>query len=425
MTLHAAVPWLGSAGFDTSLVIVACGLCALCGFWLSNYLAAGRQVKTRHQITKSPRERILSQLSPAEQAILPYPPSVLPGSRAVDTPYGVLWVYEWGPTTGQKILLLAGATTPVISLGPLGNDLVSRGYRVMIFDYFGRGYSDYPVDIPQDTRLYNMQMLLALASSPLRNEPWASEKGFHLLGYSLGGGIVVEFARYFPHLVRSLTLVTPGGLLRRSHIGWQAKILYSRGMLPESLLRWLVGRRMRQAPADRPPSAAEPERTSPTSEREEVYNHDASGGTAFDNAIVSRHMPGVSVAKVVAWQLENHDGFVPAIMDTIRDAPIYEQKQSWASLGEQMGSFRKKHVSEEQKRVTIPGSLQFDKVLTILGATDAVINKDEFVADATEALGADGLQVVVLDGGHEIVMSRPTQIANAMEVFWRSDRSVE
>ena len=50
---------------------------------------------------------------------LPYPPDVFPGARDVDSPYGKLRVYEWGPEDGRKVLFVHGITVPCLSLGKL------------------------------------------------------------------------------------------------------------------------------------------------------------------------------------------------------------------------------------------------------------------------------------------------------------------
>lgn len=41
-------------------------------------------------------------------------------------------VYEWGSEDGMKILLVHGDTTPAPMLGPIAEELVSRGCRVMM-----------------------------------------------------------------------------------------------------------------------------------------------------------------------------------------------------------------------------------------------------------------------------------------------------
>jgi pimeloyl-ACP methyl ester carboxylesterase len=111
-------------------------------------------------------------------------------------------VYEFGPESGRKVLLVHGISTPCLSLGSVANALVEKGCRVMLFDLWGRGYSD-SVDLPHDSRLYSTEILLAITSSPLAWTPG----GFSLMGYSLGGGIAVDFAASFPGLVESLVSI--------------------------------------------------------------------------------------------------------------------------------------------------------------------------------------------------------------------------
>ncbi|OAQ96722.1 hypothetical protein LLEC1_07852, partial [Akanthomyces lecanii] len=127
-------------------------------------------------------------------------------------------VFEWGPEDGEKVLLLHGIGTPCIAMGDMAKEFVAKGCRVMLFantDLFGRGYSDAPADLPYDDRLYTTQMLLALSSSPL---PWTGSSAFHLVGFSLGGAIAASFATYHATILRSVTLVCPGGLVRPAHI---------------------------------------------------------------------------------------------------------------------------------------------------------------------------------------------------------------
>lgn len=66
----------------------------------------------------------------------------------------------------------------------------------MLFDLWGRGYSD-GVGLPHDDRLYTTQILLAITSSPLAWTPG----GFSIIGYSLGGGIVADYASFLPAMV--------------------------------------------------------------------------------------------------------------------------------------------------------------------------------------------------------------------------------
>ena len=196
------------------------------------------------QVLPSPIKSLLPKLSPEEPRNCPYPPDAFPGIRDIESPYGNLRVYEWGPEDGRKVLLVHGISNPCIVLGAIAYGLADKGYRVMMFDLPGRGYSDTPVPTPHSNRLYTSTILLALTSSPL---PWTGNgETFSLIGYSLGGGIVANFTSYFPSLVSSLVLLAPAGLVRQSRISLMNKILYNTGLINEKVLERMIMARMRR-----------------------------------------------------------------------------------------------------------------------------------------------------------------------------------
>jgi pimeloyl-ACP methyl ester carboxylesterase len=367
----------------------------------------------------SPLKTQLRHLSPTEIAALPYPPDVLPGGRTVDTPYGAIQVFEWGPEHGEKVLLLHGISTPCVALGTLAEELVRKGYRVMVFDLFGRGYSDAPVDVPYDIRLYTTQILLVLASSPLA---WTGDDGFHLVGYSLGGGLAVAFARYFPRMVRSVVVIAGGGLIRSAHVGWMSRLLYSRGVFPERVLRWLVRWRLRpkQAGVTTETKMAGEVVAAKGTEKKRHENSDASGGDSFDNAVLLARRPEHTVSSVMDWQLRSHEGFIPAFVSSIRYAPIYDQQEHWYALGQLLAE-RRERLESEDTAGELPG-LKGGRLLLVLGASDPVIVKEELVHDATAILGEDGLKAVLLDAGHELVMGKGAEVAAVMASFWKRSR---
>jgi hypothetical protein len=86
-----------------------------------------------HSSTPSPLKSLLPSLSLEESQRLPYPPDYFPGARDVETPYGSVRVYEFGPETGKRVLFVHGISTPCISLGGLADALVKKGCRVMLF----------------------------------------------------------------------------------------------------------------------------------------------------------------------------------------------------------------------------------------------------------------------------------------------------
>ncbi|KAK2025401.1 alpha/beta-hydrolase, partial [Colletotrichum zoysiae] len=350
---------------------------------------------------RSPKWTVLPALSASARDALPYPPDALPGARDVATAYGNLRVYEFGPEDApERVLLLHGIGTPCLALGGVAAEFVARGWRVMTFDFFGRGYSDAPLDIPHDARLYTTQLLLALASSPLPG--WTGNDAFHLLGYSLGGAIAAAFASSHPHLVRSLTLVAPGGLVRSAaHVGWRSRLLYDSDWVPETVRRWFVARRI--APADPVSGGDVPEK--------ETVDDDGGGSAEWDEL---RLVGGRRIGEVVRWQMETHPGYVRSYMSTIRHAPIYDRGgEEWRVLGEALSARRAAGGAA-------PG-LRKGRVLFVLGERDDIVVPGETVWDAEAVLGEDAVEVVVLKGGHEVAITKGREIVGAVVAAWEND----
>ena len=129
---------------------------------------------------------------------------------------------------------------------PYGSAKLNRALIVVSLDLWGRGYSDNPKWLPHDTRLFHSAILLALVSSDLC---WTGSSQFALVGYSLGGGIAADFMSFSPYLVSRLVLIAPSGVLRTTHVSKSSKLLYSEGLLPESLLEHLVKMRLEGQPS--------------------------------------------------------------------------------------------------------------------------------------------------------------------------------
>jgi pimeloyl-ACP methyl ester carboxylesterase len=335
----------------------------------------------------------------------------------VPTPYGSIRVYEWGPEDGQKVLLIHGVSTPSVALGGVANGLAEKGCRVMLFDLFGRGYSDNPDDLPQDKRLWATQILLALSSSPLAWMGKGSGK-FALIGFSMGGGISAAFTSYFPQLVSSLILLAPSGLVRKSRISATTRVLYSRGLLPEWLLKIMVARRLKLGP-----SAARGSRALPSAKMmgdgpitQELPK------SSFDTAPLSKSHPNLTVTSMVAWQVENHAGFVRAFMSSIRYAPVTEQHGDWKKIGERLTRQRK--MAEESmvdvKDLAADGGLREGKVLVIAGEKDEAIVVGEIFEDAGAAFEGN-VVLKSVGAGHEFPITCSEEVVGLVWEFWNGE----
>ncbi|KAK5534889.1 hypothetical protein LTR23_008564 [Exophiala sp. CCFEE 6169] len=343
-------------------------------------------------IHRSPRSTLLPKLSEEEKGRLPYPPDVLPGARDVDTPYGSIRVYEFGPEDGRKVLLVHGISTPAIALGAVANALVDNGCRVMLFDLFGRGYSDTASDLRHDIRLFTTQILLVLASSPLS---WTGKQSgkFALIGYSLGGGIATTFTSYFPDLVDSLVLFAPAGLPAKPH-----HILGGHHPRPHHT-----------TPCQTTPPIADGCASKGPKQDEEGHATEALQAEvnleSNSRAVLSKARPHVTVEKAVLHQLDHHPGFVPAFISSIRYGPIRTEHDRWRIVGERLSQQNKENGTQK-------------KVFIVLGATDPIIIKQELEEDARELL-SENVEFAVFDAAHDVPITKGKEVVEAILDFWK------
>jgi pimeloyl-ACP methyl ester carboxylesterase len=359
-------------------------------------------------ILPSPRKS-LQLLSAQDIDNLPYPPDALPGARDVDTPYGNIRVYEWGPEDGRKILFIHGISTPCIAFASMAKLLVERSCRVMLFDLFGRGYSDAPDPkmYRQDIGLWTSQILLVLSSSKLA---WTGSDRFSLVGYSMGGGISAAFTSFFPELVESLVLLAPGGLMRPSRISRSSRLLYG-NLLPAFVVNYYVRRRLRGSSGVHPAVGGKAKATTPVEVAEsEVPAHPANAQDS--TAPIFPDRPRLSIANAVAWETDAHPGFLASFISSIKYAPISFEHERWRQIGRRCEARR---VSSNADKV--PG-LDEDKVLIIFGKQDPVVIADEVGEDATAALGTENVKVLRLDGAHDVPVVNSRGCVDAMVEFW-------
>jgi pimeloyl-ACP methyl ester carboxylesterase len=119
--------------------------------------------------------------------------------------HGIVHVRIAGPEQGRPVLLVHGFSVPSYVFDKTSDDLAARGFRVIRFDLYGRGWSDRP-EVDYDRELFANQVVELMDTLRI---PKAD-----LLGLSMGGAVVGRFAAEHPERVRSLVLVAP---LTRAH----------------------------------------------------------------------------------------------------------------------------------------------------------------------------------------------------------------
>src|SRR4051812_42738180 len=106
-----------------------------------------------------------------------------------------------GPASGRTVVLAAGVSVPYYIWDPTFRALTEAGFRVLRYDYYGRGYSDRP-DVAYSQDLYVRQLAELLDAVHITGP-------IDLAGLSYGGSVVTSFADRFPDRVRSLIYVDP------------------------------------------------------------------------------------------------------------------------------------------------------------------------------------------------------------------------
>ncbi|KAG6836090.1 hypothetical protein H0H93_011502, partial [Arthromyces matolae] len=135
-----------------------------------------------------------------------YPEDFYTGGAYVTLPYGRVRYWMLGPERGHKIVLIHGLSIPAMIWKEVAPELATRGYRVLVYDLYGRGYSDAP-QTTYDAQLYTIQLALLM-----QHLQW--EKAI-IAGVSMGGGIAMAFTSQFPQLVDDkVVLIASAGLMQ-------------------------------------------------------------------------------------------------------------------------------------------------------------------------------------------------------------------
>lgn len=101
------------------------------------------------------------------------------------------------------IVLVHGFSTPSFVWGGLLDNFLNAGYKVLVYDHYGRGYSERP-NIQYDKELYLETLRELIVSQDI-------QESVHLVGYSMGGPIVGLYADHYPESTKSTTLIAPAG----------------------------------------------------------------------------------------------------------------------------------------------------------------------------------------------------------------------
>ncbi len=109
-----------------------------------------------------------------------------------------------GSARGPVAVVVHGLASPMASMDAVADGLGRLGYRVLMYDLYGRGLSDAPGG-KQDRAFFLRQLSDLCAYHGLTEE-------LTVAGYSMGGSIATAFATEYPHSVKRVILIASAGL---------------------------------------------------------------------------------------------------------------------------------------------------------------------------------------------------------------------
>ncbi len=116
--------------------------------------------------------------------------------------------YHWvGPVRGPVAVVIHGLATPSIALEGVAEGLGTLGYRVLMYDLYGRGLSDAAPG-PQNRAFFLRQLSDILAHQEVKED-------ITIVGYSMGGSIATAFAAENPHRITRVILLAAAGVMTK------------------------------------------------------------------------------------------------------------------------------------------------------------------------------------------------------------------
>ncbi|KAF8632813.1 hypothetical protein AX15_001674 [Amanita polypyramis BW_CC] len=286
-----------------------------------------------------------------------------------------------GPKEGQKVVLIHGLSIPAIIWRDVAPSLSTSGYRVLLYDLYGRGYSDAP-QTTYNTDLYTTQ--LALLMQYLK---W--DKAI-VVGVSMGGGIAAAFTSQYPYLVDDrVVLIASAGIMESSDISRTAKFMSS--PIVQSLTSSNLARKYLQRLANTT-STSTHDTTNLIPDVDETGLREGSNESYASDPI----------AELVRLQSAHLPGYNAALSSSLRDGPIRGQAHCFSSP-----------------------SFDLRRVLLVHGTHDRFVPPKYgplIFSLLPQSTRAQSKLITIEGGGHDLMLSHAPLINQLLADFFKGRR---
>ena len=154
------------------------------------------------------------------------------GGNLADLKNGKLYYRWFSPEkeNGEILVLVHGFSTPSVVWEGVLPYLLEEGFKFLVYDHYGRGYSSRPkVKYTKDLFVDSLDELI---------EHQEISQKINLVGYSMGGPIVAGYAEKHSEKVRSASFIAPAGYMSLS-VPWYQKLFYRFLTMP--IIRQFIG----------------------------------------------------------------------------------------------------------------------------------------------------------------------------------------
>ncbi|MDB4253130.1 alpha/beta hydrolase [Gammaproteobacteria bacterium] len=200
--------------------------------------------------------------------------------------------YEPEISNNEIVVLVHGFSTPHFVWDGMKEFLVDAGYKVLVYDHFGRGFSERPfVVYDQDLYVESLKGLLDYQNI---------SQSIHLVGYSMGGPVVGYFTQQYPDLVKSISFIAPAGFMKEDSVSRIAVMPVVGDWFWQVFGKWLYFR--------------------------EVRNE----ATSSDNSVA---LPQSEFVKKYSVQMK-YKGLIEALLSTVRNFNFFNAKRMFDKVGD-------------------------------------------------------------------------------------------